>query len=179
MQKLMRPSALATSLALLSGAGGLSAADFPIGDPVVKNGMAITAVYIQPTKMAPMLPGMIQPSDIHLEADIHAVKGNPNGFGKGDWVPYLQITYRINKVGSDWSTLGSLMPMVASDGPHYAENIKLNGPGKYQLTYHIVPPPINSFYRHTDKETGTDKWWTPFDLNWEFTYLGTGKKGGY
>jgi len=179
MHKLIKPTALATGLALLSGVGTLSAADFPIGDPVVKNGMEIAAVYIQPTKMEPMLPGMMKPSDIHLEADISATKDNPNGFSEGSWMPYLQITYHIRKVGSDWSTLGSLMPMVASDGPHYAENIKLNGPGKYQLSYHIVPPPINGFYRHTDKETGTGRWWPPFDLNWEFTYLGAGKKGGY
>jgi len=179
MHKLIKPTALAASLALLSGAGTLSAADFPIGKPVIKNGMEIAAVYIQPTKMEPMLPGMMKPSDIHLEADISVTKENPNGFSEGSWMPYLQITYQIRKVGSEWSTIGSLMPMVASDGPHYAENIKLNGPGKYQLTYHIVPPPINGFYRHTDKETGTGKWWAPFDLSWEFTYLGAGKKGGY
>ena len=179
MHKLIKPTALAASLALLSGAGTLSAADFPIGKPVIKNGMEIAAVYIQPTKMEPMLPGMMEPSDIHLEADISVTKENPNGFSEGSWMPYLQITYQIRKVGSEWSTIGSLMPMVASDGPHYAENIKLNGPGKYQLTYHIVPPPINGFYRHTDKETGTGKWWAPFDLSWEFTYLGAGKKGGY
>jgi len=29
------------------------------------------------------------------------------------------------------------------------------------------------------KETGVDKWWAPFDLQWEFIYLGAGKKGGY
>ncbi len=69
--------------------------------------------------------------------------------------------------------------MVASDGPHYADNIKLNGAGKYKLRYHIVPPPVNGFFRHTDKETGVGKWWTPFDLTWDFTYLGAGKKGGY
>lgn len=170
---------LAAGLALLSTTGMLNAADFPIGDPVVKNGMEIAAVYIQPTKMEPMLPGMMTMTDIHLEADISATKNNPNGWAEGSWVPYLQISYHIRKVGSDWSTLGALMPMIASDGPHYAENIKLDGPGKYQLSYHIVPPPINGFYRHTDKETGVGKWWTPFDLNWEFTYIGAGKKGGY
>jgi uncharacterized protein involved in high-affinity Fe2+ transport len=170
---------LSAGLALLSTAGISNAADFPIGDPVVKNGMEIAAVYIQPTKMEPMLPGMMKMTDIHLEADIAATADNKNGFGEGSWVPYLQISYQISKVGSDWSTIGSLMPMVASDGPHYAENIKLNGPGKYKLTYHIVPPPINGFYRHTDKETATAPWWEPFDLSWEFTFLGAGKKGGY
>jgi hypothetical protein len=149
-----------------------------IGEPVEKNGMEIAAVYLQPTKMEPMLPGMGD-ADIHLEADIHALAGNKNGFGAGEWMPYLGISYHIRKVGSDWSTVGSFMPMVASDGPHYAANIKLSGPGKYQLRYHIDPPPYQGFFRHTDKETGVGQWWAPFDLDWEFAYVGTGKKGGY
>lgn len=172
-------AAVAASLALLTGVETATAADHPIGNPVEKNGMEIAAVYIQPIKMAPTLPGMMKPSDIHLEADIHALKGNQNSFEEGVWVPYLQITYHIRKTDTDWSATGAFMPMMASDGPHYAENIKLDGPGKYKLTYHIVPPPINGFYRHTDRETGVTKWWKPFDLNWEFTYLGVGKKGGY
>lgn len=153
------------------------AADVKIGT-FEKNGMEIVAVYIQPVIMAPMLPGM-GPSDIHLEADIHALKSNQHGFAEGDWVPYLGITYLISKVDSDWSTTGAFMPMVASDGPHYARNIKLDGAGKYKLRYSIEPPPFNGFYRHTDKETGVAKWWKPFDLEWNFIYVGVGKKGGY
>ena len=68
---------------------------------------------------------------------------------------------------------------VASDGPHYGENIKLDGPGKYRVRYRIAPPPVNGFYRHTDKETGVGEWWTPFELEWDFIYAGAGKKGGY
>lgn len=33
--------------------------------------------------------------------------------------------------------------------------------------------------RHTDKETGVGKWYKPFDVEWDFNYVGTGKKGGY
>jgi periplasmic iron binding protein len=164
---------------LMIAAGCLQAGEHPIGDPVEKNGMEIAAVYLQPVMMEPMLPGMMEPTDIHLEADIHAAKGNQNGFGEGEWVPYLGITYQISKVGGDWSTGGAFMPMVASDGPHYGENIKLDGPGKYLVRYRIAPPPINGFYRHTDKETGVGEWWMPFDLEWEFIYAGAGKKGGY
>ncbi len=174
VKKCLMVAGLAISTSSLVQAG-----EFPIGDPVEINGMEIAAVYLQPIKMEPMLPGMMMPTDIHLEADIHALKGNNIGFGEGEWMPYLQVTYQINKVGSDWSTIGTFMPMVASDGAHYASNIKLDGAGKYQLRYHITPPPVNGFYRHTDKETGVGKWWAPFDLNWEFTYLGAGKKGGY
>lgn len=174
----MKQRILIPMLAGLLGSGPALAGEQPIGDPVELNGMEIAAVYLQPTMMEPMLPGMGK-ADIHLEADIHAAKGNQNGFGEGEWVPYLDISYTITRQGSDWSTTGSFMPMVASDGPHYADNIKLNGPGNYHLKYHIKPPAYNGFYRHTDKETGVGPWWAPFDLEWDFTFIGVGKKGGY
>lgn len=159
--------------------GAVMAGDVAIGSVDI-NGMEVGAVYIQPVTMEPMLPGMkMQTSDIHLEADIHALKNNPHGFRAGDWMPYLDISYHISKHGSDWAVTGSLMPMAANDGPHYAENIKLDGAGKYRLTYHIKPPAYHAFHRHTDKETGVAPWWAPFDLSWDFVYVGTGKKGGY
>jgi len=167
-----------TTLGLWALAGSAQAGDVPIGAENI-NGMEVGAVYIQPVTMEPMLPGMMNPSDIHLEADIHALKDNAQGFNEGDWMPYLNISYTLTKKGSDWSRTGSLMAMAAADGPHYAENIKLDGPGKYHLTYHIKPPAYHAFHRHTDKETGVAPWWEPFDLEWDFTYVGTGKKGGY
>lgn len=172
------------ALAVLIGAAGLAgvaaqAAEFPVGQAVERNGMEIGAVYLQPVMMEPMLPGMHNQTDVHLEADIHAQKGNANGFGPGDWIPYLGITYRLHKVGGDWTSFGAFMPMVANDGPHYGANVKLDGPGKYQVTYRITPPPYQGFYRHTDKETGVAPWWAPFEVSWQFTYTGIGKKGGY
>ncbi len=169
------------TFAVLAGvfiAPGAGAGEFVIGAPVMKNGMEIGAVYLQAVKMAPMLPGM-QPADIHLEADIHGLKGNEQGFREGDWIPYLQISYHLEKQGSDWALTGAFMPMVASDGPHYGANIALAGSGRYRVTYHIDPPPYQGLYRHTDKETRVNPWWKPFDVQWDFTYLGTGKKGGY
>lgn len=176
-KKIILSSVMAVALPMLT-ATSASADDVEIG-VVEQNGMEIIAVYIQPVTMEPMLPGGMDLADIHLEADIHALKGNVHGFAEGDWVPYLGITYTIDKVNSDWSTTGAFMPMIASDGPHYAKNIKLDGAGKYTLTYSIEPPPFNGFYRHTDKESGVAKWWKPFTLNWDFTYVGVGKKGGY
>jgi uncharacterized protein involved in high-affinity Fe2+ transport len=174
----MKRKMLNLSLAGLLGSGTALAGEQPIGDPVELNGMEVAAVYLQPTMMEPMLPGMGN-ADIHLEADIHAIKGNQNGFGEGEWMPYLDISYTITKQSDGWSTTGHFMPMVASDGPHYADNIKLNGPGKYHLKYHIKPPVYSGFYRHTDKETGVGAWWTPFDLEWDFAFVGVGKKGDY
>lgn len=179
MQKKHRLSIGVTAAIWLSAMSAVQAAEVPIGDPVQRNGMEIGAVYLQPVVMEPMMPGMSGNTDVHLEADIRAMEKNPNGFGPGEWVPYLGVTYRLEKVGSDWKSIGAFMPMVANDGPHYGANISLDGPGKYRLSYQIAPPPYQGFYRHTDKETGVEMWWAPFDVSWEFAYVGVGKKGGY
>ena len=158
------------------------AAEYPIGKPVNQHGMEIAAVYLQPITMEPA--GMMRDakdSDIHLEADIHATADNKNGFEEGAWMPYLNITYTLEKVGGQ-AQKGPLMPMVANDGPHYGDNVKLQGPGKYKLTYHIGSPESNKmshFGHHVDKETGVAPFFEPFDVQYEFTYAGTGKKGGY
>ena len=34
-------------------------------------------------------------------------------------------------------------------------------------------------YSDVDKETGVAPWFEPFEAKYEFTYAGTGKKGGY
>lgn len=178
-----RLSHVALALAGVAAASSALAAEYPIGKPQIKNGMEIGAVYLQPVKMEP--EGMMRKaaeSDVHLEADIHAVKNNPNGFAEGDWMPYLVIKYEVSKVGSNQTIKGDFMPMVASDGPHYGDNVKLMGPGKYKLKYTIQAPSANEhahFGRHVDKETGVGTWFKPFELNYEFTYAGTGKKGGY
>lgn len=119
------------------------------------------------------------PADIHLEASIHAAKDNAWGFPKGAWVPYLNVTYHIAKNGAFFEKRGRLMPMAANAGPHYGANLKLDGPGKYYVTYKISPPRGSQFPYHTDKETGVQEWWPTFELKDQFTYLGAGKKGGY
>ncbi|WP_109481344.1 iron transporter [Paraburkholderia sp. C35] len=160
-----------------------SAAEYPIGKQQIRGGMEIGAVYLQPITMDP--EGMMRKasdSDVHLEADIHAVKKNPTGFAEGDWMPYLQVRYELTKPGSSYDQKGDMMPMVADDGPHYGDNVKLAGPGKYHLKL-IVQPPMQdghmAFGRHVDKETGVGPWFTPFTLEYDFTFAGIGKKGGY
>ena len=158
------------------------AAETPIGKHQIMNNMEIGAVYLQPIKMEPA--GMMldaAAADIHLEADIHATKGNKNGFAEGDWIPDLVVKYELEKVGGQ-KIAGDMMPMVASDGPHYGDNVKLAGPGKYKLKLTVFPQSFNKgamFGRHTDKETGVGPWFQQFELNYEFSYVGTGKKGGY
>lgn len=170
------------SLALATLAAGLIATpalagEKPIGEPVEKNGMEIAAVYLQSVMMEPH-HGSHENTDAHIEADIKALKGNKNGFAKGEWVPYLDIDFVLTKPGSDWKVAGKLEPMVASDGPHYGANVKFDGPGKYHVAY-TIKSAAHGFLRHTDKETGVGAWWAPFTVEWDFAFTGTGKKGGY
>ena len=97
-------------------------------------------------------------------------------------MPYLVIKYELTKVGSSKTVKGDMMPMVANDGPHYGDNVKLEGPGKYKLKLTISSPQANEhahFGRHVDKETGVGPWFKTFELNYDFTFAGIGKKGGY
>lgn len=171
---------------ILLGAGcalSANAAEYPIGVPAEHHGLEVAAVYLQPIEMDP--PGIMRDakdSDIHLEADIHATADNKNGLPEGAWAPYLNIQYVLQKKGASAVHKGELMPMVANDGPHYGDNVKLDGPGKYQLTFIISNPEsgkMNHFGHHIDKETGVAPWFTRFEVQYDFVYAGTGKKGGY
>lgn len=170
-------------IALLATAGTAQALEYPIGKPQQRNGMEIAAVYLQPVLMEPA--GMMnkpEESDVHMEADIRAIANNPNGFEDGAWIPYLVVKYEITKLPEGKVIRGEFMPMVANDGPHYGDNVKLMGPGKYKVKLSIAPPSANPhahFGRHIDRLTGVGPWFKPFDVEYEFTYVGIGKKGGY
>lgn len=180
------PSFPLRTLAVATLAGfsfSAQALEYPIGVPQQRDGMEIAAVYLQPVEMEP--DGMMMKAseaDIHIEADISATANNPNGFEEGSWIPYLTVKFEIAKQGSEWQLAGDFMPMVANDGPHYGDNIKLDGPGKYKVKYTILPPNAdhgNHFGRHTDRLTGVRPWFKPITVENEFTYVGIGKKGGY
>ena len=173
---------------ILGTSFSLSAAalEYPIGVPQNIAGMEVAAVYLQAVEMEP--EGHMRKaaeSDIHLEADIHALSNNANGFAEGSWMPYMLVQYELTKVGGNEVIRGDMMPMVASDGPHYGDNVKLKGPGKYKVKFIIYPPNAqanphgNHFGRHTDRATGVRPWFKPVELEWEFVYAGIGKKGGY
>ncbi len=176
---------LALSFAALWATSSL-ALEYPIGTPQSLAGMEVAAVYLQAVEMEP--EGHMRKaseSDIHLEADIHALGNNPNGFKEGDWIPYLLVKYELTKLGSNEVIKGEMMPMVASDGAHYGDNVKLKGPGKYRLKFTVYPPNAkenqrgNHFGRHTDRATGVRPWFKAVEAEWEFTFAGIGKKGGY
>lgn len=170
-------------LGVLASALSAQALEYPIGTPQQRFGMEVGAVYLQPVVMEP--EGMMrkaEESDIHIEADIKALKGNPNGFEEGAWIPYLVVKFEVTKTGSTQKVEGEFMPMVANDGPHYGDNIKLFGPGKYHVKYTILPPTENKhahFGRHTDRLTGVRPWFKAFDVEYDFSFAGLGKKGGY
>jgi uncharacterized protein involved in high-affinity Fe2+ transport len=159
----------AAAIALTSPAA--MAREYFVGGPVHKNDMEIVANYLVGVEMAPMMPNMVHGADvIHIEADVHATADNSWGYPDGAWIGYMTIGYTIAKEGSDWKTTGALKPMNAKDGPHYADNIKMDGAGKYKVTYTFSSPEVNGYYRHTDKDTGIKEWWKPFSETFEFTY---------
>ncbi len=178
-------SVLRAGVTVIAATAAMSAiaAEYPICKQHIEQGMEVGAVYLQPITMEP--EGMMRKasdSDVHLEADIHAVKNNPTGFAEGDWMPYLQVSYELTKAGSKNTQKGDLMAMVANDGPHYGDNVKLEGPGKYHLKLRIAPPMQTghmAFGRHVDKETGVGPWFKPYTIEYDFTFAGIGKKGGY
>lgn len=170
MSKKLLASAIAANMLAATAA---YAGEVPAGETVEVNGMEIAAVYLEPVTMEPQ--GMMKASsqsDVHLEADIHALKGNKNGFGAGEWIPYLTIQYKLKNVDTGKTQEGTFMPMVAADGPHYGSNINMMGVGNYELTFTIEPPSKAGLLRHTDEATGVGRWFKPFDVDYKFKYVG-------
>jgi uncharacterized protein involved in high-affinity Fe2+ transport len=149
--------------------------EYPIGDEVLRNHLRIAAVWLPPIAMDGMpMPATSAVGDvIHLEADIHATEGNPNGFAKDEFVPYLKVRYAITPAGGGAAIhQGELMPMVARDGLHYGASLAMPAAGSYQLTYHIDPPSAGGLGRHSDPVTGVAPWWAPFQISFDWDYSG-------
>jgi uncharacterized protein involved in high-affinity Fe2+ transport len=142
--------------------------EYPIGEDVERNSMTIAAVWLPAVHMA----GEGAPGDnvIHLEADIHATEGNPNGFARDEFIPYLTVTYTIEPKTGGPAIQGTMLPMVARDGMHYGAQIVMPGPGSYLLRYRIEPPSTNGLGRHDDPLTGVQPWWEPFDATYEWDF---------
>jgi uncharacterized protein involved in high-affinity Fe2+ transport len=186
--KAVRKSAVASllAIALISfAATGMAAApapgeatagfeEFPLGDDFAVGPLNIAGVYFQPVDMEPAGTGGLPASkaDMHLEADISAAEGNNLGYGVGDFVPYLTVKYKVVKAGGK-TIEGSFMPMSASDGPHYGNNVKLDGPGTYKITFIIDNPEKQGYLLHVDKETGVEGrfWKQPITGSWDFKWV--------
>ncbi|MBP0614675.1 iron transporter [Jiella sp. KSK16Y-1] len=159
---------------VLAAAGMISpalAGEFYIGEPVMKEGMQLSPAYLTGIEMSGVAPGMSTAKDaIHVEIDVHAGDKEAHGFPPDAWIPYLSILTTVAKTDGSYSETKPLAPMTAGDGPHYANNFAMNGPGKYKATYVIEPPSVNGFLHHVDKATGVPDWWKPITVSWTFDY---------
>ena len=169
LRKILRVIIVLGCVVLLPGIA--RAAEFYVGEPIVQDDLQIVPNYLTGIKMDQMPKGMDMNSDaIHIEADVHATKDEKHGFAEDAWIPYLTINFTITKQGSSFKKTGTLAAMTAGDGPHYANNVAMDGPGTYELTYEILPPSSNGFIRHIDEATGVPEWWKPITAHWTFTY---------
>jgi uncharacterized protein involved in high-affinity Fe2+ transport len=168
----MRIRLLTLPAAALLIAGPALAAEVHVGDAVERHGLSVGAAYLTGITMEPVPPTEMGEDTIHLECDVAAAADNRHGFAEGDFVPYLTCTYLIEKLDGDWQHAGTMLPMTAQDGPHYANNVPMDGPGEYRVTYFLEGPSRNGFFRHTDDGTGVPGWFEPFSVGWTFTYPG-------
>jgi periplasmic iron binding protein len=149
--------------------------EFPLGDEVEVEGMEIAGVYFQAVDVEPREKGGLSSdkADIHIEADISAGKNNKLGFGFGDFIPYLQVDYKIKNLGTGDEQTGTMMPMNASDGAHYGANVKMGGAGQYEVTYIVHSAEKMDYLLHVDEETGVPGrfWKKPIEVSWEFNYV--------
>jgi uncharacterized protein involved in high-affinity Fe2+ transport len=155
-----------------AGAGGFE--EYPIGDDQVLGPLNVAGVYFQPVDMEPAgnsLPAA--QSDMHIEADISAAEGNDLGYGVGDFVPNLTVTYEIEDSTGKLMQEGAFMPMSASDGPHYGANIAIGPAGTYVIRFIIENPEAQGYLLHTDAETGVEGsfWKEPLVAEWEFDWV--------
>jgi uncharacterized protein involved in high-affinity Fe2+ transport len=149
-------------------AGGV---EVPIGEPQERNNIRVAAVWLRSVAVEGM-PAMPGADVIHLEADVHATDGNPNGFAKDEFVPYLKIAYEIIPSAGGPAISGEMVPMVARDGLHYGANVSMPRKGSYRLIYRIRPPSEGGLGRHLDPVMGVAAWWAPFEVTFEWDYEG-------
>ncbi len=176
MMKRLVIAAVAGSAAFAGSAA--RAAEFYIGEPVVRQGMQFSPAYLTGIEMDHHPAGMsMDAKAVHVEIDIHAAKGETHGFPEDAWIPYLPVDVTMEKVGGGYKEVKTLAAMEAADGPHYANNFAMAGPGEYKATYVVGPPSANGFIRHVDAKTGVPDWWQPITLSWTFKYPSKAKTG--
>ena len=131
----------------------------PLGDEVHVGPLVVGGVYFQPVEMEPQVGTPAADSSMHIEADIAAAADNKLGYGAGDFVPGLTVDYAIKDKSGNVVQEGTLMPMNASDGPHYGLNLPKLDAGTYDVSFMIKPPSV--WLLHTDKTTGVEgRFWT-------------------
>lgn len=146
------------------------------GERIVRHSMVVEGGYMQPIVLENGRENRPrEQSDAYFYAHLKAASANPHGFSKFAWIPYLNVSYTIEKLDSTWKSEGKLGAAIGKFGPHYGANVKLDGIGDYRYTIRVAPPE-RGINRLVDWENGIT-WWEPFETSWKFTYLGVGKKG--
>ena len=162
---LLASALLALGLASLRLAPAADAREYLFGGSVHARDMETGANYRLGGKQALMSSGMAMGPDVlHLEADVHATADNVYGYPDDACVGYLAMACAIEKQGSRWRASGTLLPMQAKDGPHDANNVRMDGPAIYKVTYRFTAPGANGFLRHVDHR------WAPFDETFTSAY---------
>ena len=142
--------------------------EYPIGLDTTRNHLNIAALWHRAVRQAG--EAAPAPGDIHLLVKIAAAEGNPNGFAKGDWVPYLTIRYTIVPKSGGPPFSGVLRPIVAPEGPRYGANLSLPRSGDYRLTLRITPPSDEALGHFVEESDSVAPWWEPFDLNLDWAF---------
>ena len=157
--------ALAGTLAACSNNSSSSSSEKPAGPASASANPAAPApgedagFEEQPVEMEPQVGTPAAESSMHIEADIAAAADNKLGYGAGDFVPGLTVDYAIKDKSGNVVQEGTLMPMNASDGPHYGLNLPKLDAGTYDVSFMIKPPSV--WLLHTDKTTGVEgRFWT-------------------
>lgn len=101
-------------------------------------------------------------SDMHFEIDVKTTEAaSAIGFEADQFLPYLKINPKLTEKNTgEVVDLGTLMPMIAVDGPHYGNNIKLK-PGLYMVEL-TIQSPADDFMLHTGNDTSavSGRFWT-------------------
>lgn len=111
----------------------------------------------------------LEAGSARLEVDVFAEGSNPMTLPTGDFVPYLQLTYRIEPPqGGQPIDEGPLKPTLASGGFHYGAVVH-PPPGHYKLVLKIGPPG-DTVARSRGETDSTPAWWEPFSVSFPYDF---------
>ncbi|MFZ1382659.1 MAG: iron transporter [Scrofimicrobium sp.] len=152
--------------------------ELPVGDsgPQTNGPLTVDLVYFQAVDMehGSMAMPPASESDMHFEVDLVTTEeASEWGYEADQFLPYLTVTaVATNQDTGEEIDLGTMMPMIAADGPHYGNNIKLPA-GNYDVKVSVASP-ADSFMLHTGNDTSAVKgrfWDQPLKFefrNWQW-----------
>lgn len=152
--------------------------EIPVGDsgPQSAGPLTVDLVYFQAVDMehGSMAMPPASESDMHFEIDVATnEEAEEIGYEPEQYMPYLEIkAVAVDKSTGERKDMGTMMPMIASDGPHYGNNISLE-PGEYDVEI-TIPSPADKFMLHTGKDSSGVKgrfWEEPLKFefkNWQW-----------